>query len=172
MISAATGSVTSASSLARGAVAAGQDAFCGISLHRCGFGCPGACGIAIAAFAGYLCSVTTLILSCNHISDTGAVELAESCHYMPNLEERFLDLNLLGCGAAQTLALVVMEGSLSKINQLRLDNNHIRDTGSTALFNMLTTTATLPELHVFTMHKVTTTSSATACTRSCSTAEG
>ena len=41
---------------------------------------------------------------------------------------------------------------LVQINQLRLDNNHIHDTGATALFNMLTTTATLPELHVCTMH--------------------
>ena len=74
-----------------------------------------------------------------------------ACLFMPNLEQLFMDMNLLACGAAKAIARVVMEGGLSNI-KLRLDDNHIRNPGTKVLCDMLSTTDTLPDLAVFTLH--------------------
>ena len=126
--------------------------FNSLNLHRCGVGSPGACGITIAAFGGYLSAMTTLILDRNHICNAGAVELAAACGHMPKLQKLFLNHNVLGDDAAKAIAVAVMQGDMSEIKQLRLDHNQICDAGAQALCDMLNATGSLPNLDVFTLH--------------------
>ena len=70
---------------------------------------------------------------------------------MPMLQKLFLNRNLLGDEAAKAIADVVMQGYMTEIDHLRLDNNEIGNPGAQALCDMLKVDGTLPNLEVFTL---------------------